>query len=292
LTTTISEDTISGFEEFSALTQLFLKGDAFSLGYVFRGQENASWKLDTSFHRAITNERRLPLPEVNRMLEIEQNLSRHFRAVASNLIPAGTLAGIREGEVIQWWPVMRHYGVPTRIMDWTASPYVAAYFAVSRLPDTDGVVYLVNHHLLNLAMKQSHDKLAELSLLASDYMNPDAPAVLNIFQVALALPDRMMAQQGCFMVCRNIAGNFEEVLASLSVLQEEKKAIALKRLRIPAALKAIFVKQLSSMNVTAQSLFPGLDGIGRYLDETTRWMFIERKLEKEKIAPPIPPPPR
>jgi hypothetical protein len=41
------------------------------------------------------------------------------------------------------WGFMQHHSCPTRLLDWTSSAYVAAYFAVEQLPDTDGALFVV-----------------------------------------------------------------------------------------------------------------------------------------------------
>ena len=77
------------------------------------------------------------------------------------------------------------------------------------------------------------------------------------------------------MVCRNIAGNIEQALADeLPKAAPLANADTIGKVRIPAALKPEVMRRLKTMNVTASSLFPGLDGIGRYLDELIRWRTI------------------
>ena len=38
---------------------------------------------------------------------------------------------------LEWLALMQHYGTPTRLLDFTRSPYVACYFALEELPRTD-----------------------------------------------------------------------------------------------------------------------------------------------------------
>jgi hypothetical protein len=216
----------------------------------------------------VTNDCKVPLPAAVEVLQVEQYLGDEFRAVAPNHLEAGTLALTRID--IEWWPIMRHYGVPTRILDWTASIYVAAYFAVSKQSDKDGVVYIVHPNTLERAMKASYSSFEALPKNDAEFKQPDSPPTLYVFNRKTALLDRMIAQQGLFMVCRNVVGDIEEILASEIPKVADSDQLTLKRLRIPAAEKPGFMCQLRSMNVTARSLFPGLDGIGRHLEETIK----------------------
>lgn len=168
---------------------------------------------------------------------------------------------------------MRHYGVPTRLVDWTASLYVAAYFAVAKAPDKDGAIYLIHVRTLNDVMMAVHGDAAEFpgaTALDQEFQRADAPPVVHLFNRKKALLDRMVSQQGIFMANRNVSADLEQVLAIEMRKVANSDRETLRKLRISAAQKPIIMRRLRAMNVTASSLFPGLDGIGRQLDELAR----------------------
>jgi len=132
------------------------------------------------------------------------------------------------------------------------------------------VVYVVHVGTLNEAMVAAHGTVLPFSNAAATFLQPDAPSIIDLFNRRTALLDRMIVQQSVFMVCRNIGADVEQVLGTQVPKVSDPKKTTLIRLRIPAAEKPIIMRRLRSMNVTASSLFPGLDGIGRQLDETIR----------------------
>ncbi len=143
------------WEQFSAAACRFDDvSHAFKHNYVFRGQEDASWTLKTSLQRAATNGDRRPLPTGPELIEIEEALLNAFRATASDRLAPAVLQEMHHR--INWWPVMRHYGVPTRLVDWTKSMYVAAYFAAIAAPDKDGAIYSLQIAALRRAMEGVH----------------------------------------------------------------------------------------------------------------------------------------
>jgi len=263
---------VHSWSELTSLADKLDVGDGFGSAYVYRGQEDVDWTLKPSLHRAVTNEGRVALPSNDDLLRVERVLTEKFQAIATNHLPAATVAATNG--VIDWWPLMRHYGVPTRLLDWTASLYVALYFAVARAPEKDGALYLVHTHTLHQAMRAAHGEAGDLptSMPASDRVlqRADAPPVLYVFNRKIALLDRMIAQQGLFMVSANVGTDFEEVLGIEIPKAAPPKRETLRKVRIPAAQKSAVMRRLRAMNVTASSLFPGLDGIGRQLDELAR----------------------
>jgi hypothetical protein len=168
---------------------------------------------------------------------------------------------------------MRHYGVPTRLLDWTQSFYVALYFAASRQPSKDGALYALHAHTLHAVMQDAHGSAANVDLanLSRQLIRADAPPVVTLYNRRTALLDRMIVQQGAFMCCSNIGGEIEALISTEMHKVANPTMMNFHKFRIPASLKTPIMRKLRSMNITGSSLFPGLDGIGRQLDELVRF---------------------
>lgn len=91
-------------------------------GWIFRGHSSANWPPES------TLERRTP-PEHNR-LHVEGGLVQEFQRRAHNYLEAHQIPQTPG----QWLALMQHFGAPTRLVDFTYSPFVAAYFAFEELP--------------------------------------------------------------------------------------------------------------------------------------------------------------
>lgn len=97
--------------------------------YVFRGQSNAGYSLETSLQRFIGDSDRWHL---------EWHLlrsSNHYARDELEYVPFGA----------EFKAIAQHHGLPTRVLDWTYSPYVAAYFATRGRQDVDGVIWAVDY---------------------------------------------------------------------------------------------------------------------------------------------------
>ncbi|MHC4120503.1 MAG: FRG domain-containing protein [Planctomycetota bacterium] len=140
---TIREKTCETAEEFleelSPTNRVWFEtfGPTFTTsGWAFRGQADASWALKPSAHRGELEE------TVDGQREAEQERVLHFREIADRagltidplVIPSEEHNWDR---AIKWppkeyyaiWAHAQHYGIPTRLLDWSYSQYVAAYFA-------------------------------------------------------------------------------------------------------------------------------------------------------------------
>lgn len=162
---------------------------------------------------------------------------------------------------------MQHHGAPTRLLDWTGSIYVAAYFAAIACPEHDGAIWIVHVFAVHDKMKQKgfeHGLLASEAFIKARFLQPNAPRAV-LFGRRPNLSDRMIAQQGGFSVCRNIFGDHGEIIAHAIGAPSEWELFC--KLILPAKLKSTFIRKLRAMNITASSLFPGLDGLGQSVSE-------------------------
>ena len=183
---------------------------------------------------------------------------------------------------------MQHYGVPTRLLDWTCSPYVALYFAVVQDWESDGAIWAVHHEKTAQAMKKKFDVEALPSnVVQMDSLLKDrAEDSIVLFSRRLRPTQRMSIQQGTFSVSTNITCDHAEALkeALEPTLGQEDLSGWCVKLVVPCAMKPEFLNHLRVMNITAYSLFPTLDGLGRSVHEMVRLGAHELSVRKSKAT--------
>ena len=259
--THINEIRLQSWHHFVNFANLLDVGSVVKLNYVFRGHSNASWRLQPSLLRRLHS----PLATDQQVLELEEYALAEFRSQVHRHVSPNVLSTTTD--IVSWWTLMQQHGAPTRLMDWSQSIYVAAYFAVTDDLDVDGAVWIVHAHSVHQRMDELYDFAALPKTVAAvqlAFLQPNAPNAL-LFGWRLSKSDRMISQQGLFAICRNVLGDHEQILAD--ALAGPSKKLLLCKLLVPASLKVSFARKLRTMNITANSLFPGLDGLGRSIAE-------------------------
>src|SRR5207253_4740825 len=107
--------------------------------YLFRGQSDSRWTLEPSLSRIA---RQVALDEDAARAQ-ERRAMLEFQAQAHQFLDVPALPK-KKDDVLNWWVLMQHYGAVTRLLDWTASPYVAIYFAVLGHPEIPGAAWIIH----------------------------------------------------------------------------------------------------------------------------------------------------
>ncbi|MFI7589211.1 FRG domain-containing protein [Spongisporangium articulatum] len=223
----------TGWPEFKRdfFLELFGDGHFRRERYLFRGAGDADWRLATAFDRRFAA---VPLPE---RLKLWDSLLAQWRA---GCLEAGVAREVVDDDRALA-ALGQHHGLPTRLLDWSLSPYVAAFFAfrshLLRGPDTIGSQVAVWALHLDNPVWRGGDGGVEVVT---------APGGGNT---------RLQNQGGRFTLCRAATSSLEEYVERVA------EGVALTRCLLPAACAAEALADLDAMGVTDHQLFPDLDGL-------------------------------
>ena len=233
--------------------------------YLFRGQSDAAWELRPTLLRRVGAD-----TSRRQALSIEQAALSEFRSQAhlhleSTILPPE----FPEPPLPEWWALMQHHGAPTRLLDWTYSPFVAAYFAAERHDDRDGAVFVVHGVSALAPFRQAYGNGSRIS--NSELVSSDTKPVL-MFWTPGKRSQRLVAQQGTFSLSVDVLGVHDEQISAscATALIDQPAKLLFEKWLIPAQNKDSFMRGLRAMNITAHSLFPGVDGLGRSVSEFIR----------------------
>src|SRR5271157_247328 len=114
--------------------------------YAFRGLSDAGYRLETTLMRLR-----------GKYVELERHLLRNFRKYAHRDV-------VESDSLWHWLSVAQHYGLPTRLLDWTYSPFIALHFATSNIEkfDIDGAIWAVNYVRAHLELPEKLREKLEL----------------------------------------------------------------------------------------------------------------------------------
>jgi hypothetical protein len=239
--------------------------------WVFRGHKNSRLGLTTTLHLAC---RRHNVARRD-VAHIEQMLMREF-ARKAHLYVRGAAELPHPADTLEWLSLMRHYGAPTRLLDWTYSIFVAAFFALDATrPGESARIWAINARWLNErandawgnSIKELEGDVDKTGEHFRRHFMPKAPDTPRAF-VATANPYRVNArlaiQHGVFLCLGNVQRSFESNLRAMMGRHERHQAWEF-RLSESRQFREDLTGLLARQNINTEVLFPGLEGLARAL---------------------------
>ncbi|MFD1792541.1 FRG domain-containing protein [Ochrobactrum teleogrylli] len=248
-----------------------LHEDTFDVGiqrhrstYAYRGMSSSNWE-------AVTSLSRLGKPYDG----MELNIVKQFEKYAGEVIRL-------DGNPWRTLSIGQHYGLPTRLLDWSYSPQVALHFATSSLEnyDDDGVIWKANFKDVHSLLKDEHKK----------FLRETGSSVFTFESLANAFPTlEKFAEQtvntpisktplAIFFEPPSIDGRITNQFAYFSALSDDTmkmtdwllsgdipKVVRSRMIIIPKDLKWEVRDKLDQSNINERLLFPGVEGLCSWL---------------------------
>ena len=223
--------------------------------WAFRGEVSAQWPLVSSLTRRLQtycgDDRSLWPPREERALRV-------FRRKAH--IYLGDRAALDDD--LRCLALMQHHGAPTRLLDFTKSPYVAAFFALEDAV-TDAAVYALNTPALWSAAPAFDRSLTRERIDPQVAGNFERYFLGNRWPVIWfgepsEMDRRLVAQSGLFVV----PGVLDQALDTILEGYAEAGPAIVKYV-LPIEMRAQAMQALYRMNITNATLFPDLEGLAR-----------------------------
>ena len=231
--------------------------------FVFRGQSDAAWGLQSTLERTLGAKWNAQNARKFEDYSLESFKSKYHIYSGVEHIPKSKLS---------WLSVMQHYGVPTRLIDFTTSPYIALYFALENynpLSGNDLSIYCLDYSCImerSVAYIKSKDKLFNESRLSihgrqdaifDDVVDRYAYDIAWITE-PIELNARIDRQAGTFLISGNLERTIESVITS-SIYD----SCSMRKIIVPAILYEGIYVALRKMSINSKSIYGDLAGLAK-----------------------------
>lgn len=231
--------------------------------WAFRGQADADWPMYSSLSRYLKSYEVHPQAWSSQ----EERIFRIFRRKAHLFLDHVP----DERDAFQWLALMQHHGAPTRLLDFTWSPFVAAFFALERAT-RDAAVWAIFIPAIWRAANEIKFP-GQQSALPPESLGLRNPGAYEEFYLRnevpfvssgepIAMNKRLIAQSGTFVIPGVLDQPVEEILAAYP----EPGATVVKFVLRTEQLRSEAMMALYTMNLTPATLFPDLDGLARSMN--------------------------
>lgn len=220
---------------------------------VYRGMSNRDWGLIPSLNRACAHD-----------MTLEKQMLRSFKKYGyADLL-----------HVSSFWQLLamaQQYGLPTRLLDWTYSPLVAAHFATEdqEAYDRDGVIYCARIDRINRQLPPSLQGMLSaeraniFTMDMMDRIGEDFDALSRVSSTPYALffepasaVNRIANQYALFSLCSDPAVAIDDLPVDEG---------AFRRIVIASEAKLEIRDKLDYINISERMIYPGLDGVCKWI---------------------------
>jgi len=306
----MNEHTVNSLTEL--FTFVFDKGSAFFNSddlFIFRGQEDSKWGLVPAIFRnylAVGDSRvsretpvydmagGISLVKIRQICEIERVIYREF----FERLRAYPQIQVNRNALWEMLCIAQHFGVPTRLLDWTDNLSIAAYFSVVKSPKKNGAIWCLNatqvaaiHNLpsfRNLMDKKGGvSRIDDLPHDAS-FFTPRDPGIaqpirLNDPQYGFRIlqpPDmeQRIKSQGSFFTVDVTTNDYNDNEHDSHTHYDHAELCnnLLLKITIRSKSKREVKKDLEKIGTNYKQIFPDLYGIGMYLSDMREDLILKR----------------
>ena len=229
--------TISSFSEYISYVE-----NNYSKQHLFRGLKKKTYPLIPKIGRG-SYVQRCSTDPVQRLFDLQDLEELTMGEFVKMSVPHMDLRKMNSWDQ---WTIGQHHGLPTRFLDWTENPLIAAYFATEDADD-DVAVCVTDRTQFNIGTDDISDVF---SLPDGDEVLLHIPSYINA---------RIIAQKGVFTVHKD---------PTLPLDQTKINGVLcnVDQLIIPKSVSREFVKDLDWFGINRSFIYPGLDGLAYYLD--------------------------
>ncbi|PQJ46365.1 hypothetical protein BTN99_13640 [Vibrio campbellii] len=221
--------------------------------WIFRGQANFDWTLESSLARTFREASKIRSSGSRLTREIDKlshervmidRFRRHAHLYLKHLPETN--------DDLSWLSMMQHYGAPTRLLDFSFSPYIALYFALES-GDGDAALYCINSQAL-VQEDQEYFSDRQNAIYGRIMEKHNDEPCLYSFEPTFS-NERLLSQQGVLVATNSLSFTHEETLDGYR--NREKEII---KYRIPANMRYSGIRLLHRMNIISSIIYPGLEG--------------------------------
>ena len=231
--------------------------------FVFRGQSDSDWGLQSTLERTLGRKWNARDARKFEDYSLDVFKSKYHIYRGTEHLPKSKLS---------WLSVMQHYGVPTRLIDFTTSPYIALYFALETydpLSKKDLSIYCLDYSAI---MEKSIEYMKGKDKLFNESRSTIQGQQDSIFEdkgdrysydiawvtETIELKARIDRQSGTFLISGNLEKKIDSVINSSLY-----ESCQLRKIIIPATLYEGIYVALRKMSINSKSIYGDLSGLAK-----------------------------